>query len=357
MNLRRKIAERIGAQFGPGWFWSGLRTWAWVAVITVLVWMYADIQFTEIRELRGALRITAPSKDLVLLSAKDLAVTFRVKGNRQEIDQFADRLAGAGGVLTFDASALEPGQLHAERLTDVLTQTKEFREQAGGLTILQATPRDVEVLLDVLRPKPATLELDTGGANVEDVKFEPDNQLIVKAPSTQLDKLPDPLVLRTAPLGDLRDLPPGKTETRQLRIVLPQRLDFLVLPKQTVQVSFKTVQQAEKRKFKLVVNVQPPRPWLDDGTWAKFTIQTNPPDDWTREITLVGSRDDLDKLATRAGELSAFIVPTEGDKAGSGAAAGWIPGQIHVWIPTDLKLRPDDEKIKPIEYRLVKKPE
>ena len=88
--------QRLAQRFSRRWFYENFKTLLWVAAVTVLVWIYADLYFTDTRDLTGVLRIRADGEKLVLLSPQTIPLSFRVKGNRYAVDRFADRLARQG---------------------------------------------------------------------------------------------------------------------------------------------------------------------------------------------------------------------------------------------------------------------
>ena len=126
-------------RFSRRWFLHGLSTFAWSAVITVLIWVYADIHFTAEEEISATLRInTGSAENIVLLTPSDTPIKFRVKGKRNFIDRFADRLSTQKSVLTYNpVRELGPGK-HTERVSEILSNLPELKATGAQCSPCQA---------------------------------------------------------------------------------------------------------------------------------------------------------------------------------------------------------------------------
>ncbi len=331
---------------------QGLRTGVWVAVITVLIWVYADIHFTAEEDVEATLHILTSSADnIVLLSPNDASIKFRVKGKRNFIDRFMDSLSGQKSVLRYDpARALGAGQ-HRELISKILTDLPELRD--FGLEVVWTGPRDIDIHLDRLK-------------DIRDIPVKPDFSDVV--PSGPVEVKPDRVDLRipesqktnigsekqltvlTKPitLGD--DVAIGESITREVELLPPPNISNAILIPNKVTVTFKIGQRTDSKVFTVAVAVQSPRSWLTDGTWSKYELQAKPGETWTRQITVTGNRIDLEKLGLE--KIQAYIVLTDSDLKPLGS---WLPGEVKVQLPPDLKVRLADESVLPVSYRLEKR--
>jgi hypothetical protein len=350
MSARPAVTEKTLLQhFSRQWFFGALRTVLWVVVITVLIWVYADLQFTEERNIPATLRIHADSAGaLVLLEpTEEITINFRVKGDRYSIDRFISRLANAEGKLQYAAAReLEPGE-HSERTKELLARLPEIRE--AGLEVISARPTDVTIHLDELkRLRSVRVEpVFTGGKALEP-KLEPE-RVDLLVPATQLERIDkEELTLKTAPV-DLSRYGVGQVLTNVRATILPPPgVKGARLVQAVARVSCKVGWQAEKR-FTVLVHVTTPPAWLEDRTWQEYVIKYKPGEQKTRTIKVLGNRIDVDKL--KAEDIRAYIELTEAAKD----VKSWESAEVKVILPPELNVRLDPEPIPPVDYRLEKR--
>ncbi len=334
------------------WLLASLRTALWIVVISVLVWVWADLQFIETKEVPVTIRVN-PGKTAVLLSPPRQDFTVKIRGSRRDIDRFAEKLALPSEAIVYDASALKTSGKHSLGVLEALESIQRFRELTTGLDVLSA-PGKLEIEIDALVPvRDVPVRFDYSGGDVEDVRIEPDH-VEVLLPGTLAEKTPKIPAIPTEPL-DIRGLPLGQA-VRTLSLVPGPGLDKAVLGQSRVQVTFKVVQWTERKTVKVTVRMLSPSAWVQDGTWNKYALNT--PDDavWTREITLVGNGADLQKLQQNPAEIVAYIALTDDDIQRVDQVQSWWPGEVKVQIPPGYRVKlAEGEKIPQVNYRLVKR--
>ncbi len=347
MSAQRANSEKTHQRrLGREWLAGAVRTGLWVVIITVLIWVYADLQFTEERNVRATLQIhTGSSSNLVLVTpAEDVTVSFRVKGNRYSIDAFIARLASANWRLRYDAARdLDPGS-HVERTTDVLGRLIELRE--AGLQVVSANPRNFGVHLDRLElVESVPVDVQFTGGEAEEPEVQPE-RVNLQVPASWLgEQNPSDLVMKTEPF-DLSRYDLGANIRNVSVAVLPPRgVRGARLFPARVRVSCKVGWQS-KREFNVRVDVEMPKVWLEDGTWNRYAIKYKPTEQWTRRITIHGNRIDLERL--RQEQIKAYVELTEAAKN----VESWEPAEVKVILPPGLKARLAPEPIAPVEYRL-----
>ena len=334
---------------------QGLRTFVWVAAISILTWVYADIHFTAEEDVLATMHLYTGSADnIVLLSPNDTSIRFRIKGKRSSIDSFMDRLSVQKSVLLYDpARALGPGQ-HRERIAEILTDLHELRD--SGLEIVWARPRDIDIRLDKLIDiRGVLVKPDFSGVVLaEPAKVKPE-RVSLRIPASQMKNLGQEkqLTVLTKPitLGD--DVVVGKTRTVEVELLPPPNVNHARLVPRKVTVTFKAGQRTGSKKFTVSIGITMPKAWLDGDFWSKHKAQVKPGETWTRSITVSGNPIDLGKLT--AENIRADIVLTESDKQRIGLESWW-PGKIKVQFPDNYKVRLT-EPIPVVEYRLVKRTE
>ncbi len=347
--------ELPASRFSRQWFAQGLRTCAWVAVITILVWVYADIHFTADEDVVATLRIhTGLSNEIALLSRSDVSIKFHLKGKRNSIDRFLDRLSTNKSVLTYNpARALSAGQ-HRERVAEILADLVELRD--SGLEIVWARPRDIDIYLDNFEDLPGVrVKPEFGGVVLDgSARVEPSN-IKLRIPKSQMKNISsqNQLFVPTKPINPGDDAAVGETRTVKVEVLPPPGISHARLIPSMVSVTFKIGQRTSSRKIKVSVGITMPKSWLDGDFWSKHEAQAKHGETWTRLITVSGSPIDLEKLT--AENIQANINLTESDKQRVGLASWW-PGKVKVQFPAGLKIRLA-EPIPDIEYRLVKRSE
>ena len=350
-NLRRAYRREPPARrFSKQWFKQTIHTFIWVVIITVLIWVYADIQFTDQKEISARLRLRVDmSEGMVLLSAEEIPVVFRVKGNRHYINRFSDLLAAKGSVLEYDVARAKEftAGVYYDRTDEILSSLPEFRN--SGLEIVSARPGRIKIRLDklvLIRDVP--VRFNYTGAELEGkVVINPD-RVSLHVPASERRRInPSKIVLSTR-LMDLSNTPAGKVNVVDMEVLPPAGVEHAVIAPPKVSITFKVRQQTGKKHFTVAVSYQAPSSWLTDGTWEKYRLEVKPTETWTREIVVAGSRVDLEKLTPE--KINAYIVLTDEDKK-----RDWWPGKIHVEFPKDLNVR----LAKPVPdllYRLIKRP-
>ncbi|MCD4699305.1 MAG: hypothetical protein K8R91_01880 [Phycisphaerae bacterium] len=346
-----RIEPPIG-RFSREWFMQSLRTATWVTVITILVWVYADIHFTKPQNVTAILHLhTNSDSGKVLLSEVGIPVSFIVKGNNYYRDRFITRLAEANSVLEFDVAAAKeykPGEEYQERLANLLSKLSEFRD--AGLEIVSAVPERINIRLDEsVLVSGVPVRFRYTGAELEEETVKPD-RIDIRIPASLMKTLdPKKLTLSTTPV-DLSEKPAGKTDTVEVGVLPPPNIDYVTLIPKTVTVTFKVGQRTDSKVFTVAVGVQSPRSWLTDESGSKYELLSKPGETWTRQITVTGNPIDLENLSPE--KIQAYIVLTNDDLK---PVSSWLTGVVKVQFPPDLKVRLGDEPIPPVNYRMEKR--
>lgn len=332
-------------RFSREWYVEGLRTAIWVAIITTLIWVYADIHFTKEEELQVTLLIQArPAEKMIVLSPSNIAVRLKVKGRKYVIDQFG------GTQLSYDpAEELRPGLHRDVNTIDIVRRLLDVSR--AGLEVISAHPNKLDIHLDRLERVPGVpVMLDYPLAKVSGVKLSPErvDLLVPASRAGQIVKEGLRILARVTPTGNL---PVGEPVTRQVLLVAPGSGCRLV--PETVTATFTVSEQVGKKEFVVPVRTTTPWAWGADDTWSKYKLEAKPGETWTRTIVVSGSPIELEKLRTRAQEIRAYIVLKESDLKPVGS---WLPGTVSVQFPADLKVGLA-EPVPPVNYRMVKRAE
>lgn len=329
-------------RFSRQWWPETLRTLAWVAVITLLIWVYADLHFTETRDVTVSLRVhVGEGNDVVLVTPADVVLQVRVDGNRHAIERLTARK------LSYNAREMGAGT-HPVDSVVLLKGLPDVR--SAGVEVLSARPPTVEIGLETLRTVSAAVDLDLGDSPVDQVKIEPDH-VDVLVPEPVAGR---PVRVRTAPIN-LRDRSAGESVSLDNLELRPPDVPGARLKQQrTVKASFVVGQQAARKTFMVPIRVAQPREWVADNTWATYKLDAKDPLQWTREIAVAGPRIELDKL--QPDQIDAYIVLTENDKK---VLESWDEKTVRVKLLGDsganTKLLEVVGPLPKVECRLVKR--
>ena len=352
----REIKLPPPQRFSRRWFAERARTALWVGVVTVLIWVFADIQVTkESDKIRGKLRIHASSgADTVLLSGDEFNIVFKVKGRGHAIDEFEKKLIRENSILRYDAAKdlkdLQPGRRHVKSVADILDRLPLIRN--AGLVVISVNPKEVAIELDSLKLiKDVKVDFSFSGAELDGQAIVAPSKIDILVPASRAEGLTaDNMTLATAML-DLRDEAPGKEVTREVAVQPPPGMLGAQLTPPTVKVTFKILQQTDNRPF--TVNVQPKAPpaWLSTNVLSKYKLELKPGETWSREIKVSGNPIDLQKL--RAEDIQAYIVLKDDDYLTP--LASWLPGKVRVHFHEGLGVSLADGAIAPVMYKFVER--
>ncbi len=355
--IRRTLFPGPADSARPRPWWARLiHDLAWVTFITLLIWVYADMEFTDTMELRATVVLSVgPSKNLILKSEPEYQVTFTVQGNRQSIERLQQKLAENGGLVGFNLSS----QARGESFLDVPSMLeREANLDALGLTVVSSSPRFIPVTLD----RRATFEIAVqpefiNGAPAEDtpVQVSPEKVQIRIAQSDWMRVLravPEgqPPVLKTQPI-DLRNYSKGEMFDSEVP-VSTRLLGVQVTPEpRRVQVTCKVDKRLIEKTITVSVRVQVSYDLLQDDSMAKLVLQRNERYEWTkREIKVTGPQEDIQQVTGDNVDAYVEIVRDHLRPVDS-----WLPARVKVKFPAglDVELVGDAPEV---EFKFVPRP-
>jgi hypothetical protein len=315
------------ARFSRTWWLSRTRNALFIALVTVLVWIYADVEFTDQMDLSATLQfVVPPGSNLVLRSDSRVEVRFKVQGRRSSLELLDQRLREPGANIRYQV---------AENETEVSTRDILNRSAviaSEGLTVVSASPGAVTVKLDTkIRVPDLEVKFDYTGAFPTEETVTPPRMGIQVARQDweKIRKATPKPVLRTVRV-DLKLVDTSKP----FAVDLIRRIGELpVEPDQpAVTVSVKIAQLTETQELVVPVQVVCPPSWSEDGTWREYTLSRRDRLEWRAKIQVSGTRKDLDQL--KGGDVQAYVVLTDDDKK----PVSWLTRQVEVRMPDNLNL-------------------
>ncbi|HUT01090.1 MAG TPA: hypothetical protein VM031_01445 [Phycisphaerae bacterium] len=314
-------------RYTRAWWLARGRSALWVAVVTVLVWIYADVEFTDEKELSATIQLSTPAAGkLVLLSRKRVAVSFKVQGRRSALDRLEQHLHMPKTVVRYQVAE---GDTEIST-RDVLNRSPLFLRE--GLTCLSASPSSVKVRLDRKISVPdIPVKFEYTGAFPSKVTIEPPKMdiRVAKTEWEQVKKAEPSPVLRTVSVA----LKSGQSDKPFDVEVIRRIAGVPVEPERlTVTVTVKIAQLTETEELTVPVQVVSPTNWLEDGTWQQYVLKRQNAAEWRAKIQVTGTRKHLDQL--KGGAVQAYIVLTDDDKK----PVSWLTRQVVVHLPRELNL-------------------
>ena len=316
-------------RFSRDWWLSRLRNTLWIAMVTVLVWIYADVEFTDEMDLTATVLLgTAKSPNLVLLSENRVRAIFKVQGRRGSLERLEQRLNAPDAAIRYQVGE------HDDNLsTRDIINTDPFI-QAEGLTVLSASPSVLRVRLDTKTHQPdIPVKFEYTGAFPSEVTIDPPKMGLHVARHQWQEVLkanPKP-TLRTVSV-ELKSVDSGKP----LTVPIIRRIgEVPVEPDQpTVTVKVKIAQLTETQEVTVPVQILCPASWVEPttGVWKDYVLTRQSPHEWRVKIPLSGTRKDLDQLKT--GDVQAYVVLTDDDKK----PVSWLTRPVEVRLPRELNL-------------------
>lgn len=339
-------------RFSPGWFLQKARNLFYIALVTVLIWVYADMEFTDTAEIRATIQLTAAGNpQLVLLSKPAQDVQFTLRGDRSTLEQFRQDLLQKGSILPpFDVTGRHGAGTYA-------IPTREIIEQAGGaakagLSVVAASPAAVSVVVDTrLQIRDVPVQVDYANATLAGPPTVVPAKVDLVVPQSRWKSLPPDVApeVKTVRL-DLKNVSPDKPMTfKNVELVPAIGPIGVEFQPATVTVTVQVSQATETRTFTVAVRTLDPATWAEDGTWDEFKLDRKEPAEWVRPIQVTGSRKDLDQL--KGENLQAYIPLTDDDKK---PVASWLTREVVVRFPEDLNLKLVGEKPS-VQFKMIKR--
>jgi len=341
-------------RFSRRWWFSGARSAFWIAIVTALIWVYADMEVTEPADLRATITLTAGNNpNLVILSTKRVEVAFKVRGNHSSLAAYNRELKKAGSLIVYDVSDRSPGRRHIIRIADILKDEGGLAK--AGLTIESASPEILSLDLDrrILVGDIPVEFVYTGATLVGPAAVRP-AKVPVRVAETRWKEIATQLAGKKPSLKTVAvDL---KNHEKDKPIKVPAEIissiaDVPVEPETTsVTVTLQISELTDTKTITVGVRVDCPPDWMEDDTWTQYTLVRKDPLDWRKKITLAGPKKDLDRLGLNG--VDAYVTLLDSDKK---PLASWLSREVKLRFPKDFQLKLIGDK-PTVNFKLVQRP-
>lgn len=279
----RDVRDRMGiARAGPqreqrtlaGRLIDGLKTFFWVAPLTVLIWIYAEReQIATLPDVPVAIEVRSAATDRVvmLVSPEDKRLLLDLQGPRASLNEVRDTLLDrrAKPIQVLIPDDLAPGREHEIPVADRLDNHELFVRNA--VTITRARPSlRVRIEAKASREVPVKLRPDEKLV-VSNVQFTPP-MVTIDGPAHVIAGLQTDRLVAYADMQEFRSRPPGKHEGT-VAISLsprPENMASVTMPA-TVRVNMEIRQSQEEMLPNIPLRVDVPAAILKSD---RFTIQS-----------------------------------------------------------------------------------
>ena len=327
-------------RFSRAWWLRGLDTLLWVSIITILIWLYADIEFTASKEINLTLQLTTePGSQITLTCPTEHPMQVTLRGTQNALDRF-DRELSAARVLGCDVTGLfDPNQPGPKTISaeDLLNLASTLGER--GIDVASARPATVRLTFQQLYKLPAVVvELVSAGAELLAPPAEVKVDVLVSA--AVRDKFAGKAFKLQTRSIDLSALAPGKEHTIHPEILKTVTVDgetFSVEPMQkTASFVVKVKSRTETREMAIPVQILTPSGWATqtalggERTWGEYVLVLASSADWKLKLSLRGSPKDFVSATIRA-----IVVLSEEDKKPTDS---WLERDVVVLLPPGSSL-------------------
>jgi len=326
----------------------------WIILVTVLLWIYADLEFTGDQDMKVTLRLTTgESANVVLLSDAEHEISFTVTGSRFLLEDFRREMIDRGNVIVYNASGEyeKGGKSRAVPAAELLSRAFGDEDlNIEGLTIHKCSPESIELSVDRIQEIPdVPVTLTYTGAEVP-APPQP-RKVKVLIPSSKSKKLSEaiknPQVSLTTVPVDLSAYQPGKHKVIADVNPVLDGMKFEVDPK-SVEFEIEITSPTQTKSMKIAINIITPSKWGQKGdtTWNDYILTLSPDSSWRQELQIAGSQQFL-----KPENVLAFVRLTDEDKK---PVESWLQREVIVTFPPEMKLRLVGTPPK-VKFRLEKR--
>ena len=359
MKLKRNGSQDLNL-FSRRWWFSAGRNFFWLALVTVLIWVYADNEFIDTDRLSVTIRLTAGSAQTMVLIAQreekgaydeiehqDARLVFDVRGSRSSLTRLGRRIGSSNAVVPYDVATGRKAEVYKIDSREVI------REALGldklGLTVLFALPAEItDVRLDQVVETELPVELEWQSAEFEPL-YDPPKASIrisklrwdgIKARTVEQQR-----VLKTERQPVTARKPDEEFPVDKAKIIPIVAGEQVRLMQDTVSLTARVPPQEVRRAEVKIPKVQmlTPPTWATDGTWDKFTVKPSDPTRWINvPIKIIGAPKRVEQIEKEPGRIVAYVVLTEDDMK---PTIGWRK-KVVIYLPEGIRfdgLPPDIE--------------
>jgi len=353
--MSKAFESSAAPRFTRQWWLESAKTGFWVVVVTILIWIYADMEFTQNSEVMLVIRLnTNGSSEFVLVSEPTTEVTYELRGSRTDLDRFAKKFRGSE--LDYDLSTRSDFQAGADQSipsVSVLEGLPEVRQ--WGLRVVSGDPATIgDINVEKLESRELQIEFVFKGAELAD-GFQPEAAVEVMAPSSHWSDIPAGAKIRTVE-KDLTGQPAGKELDVRFQLIPAVGARAVRLKQDSVTVTLKVERRTAPATdtITIPVRISAPAKWAETGVWDEYKLVRKDKIQWSAKITVTGPRKDIDILKTdETKTVDAYITLTDSDTE---PIESWLVRKVTLRFPPGLQVQLAPGQVEPtVQFRLEKR--
>lgn len=323
-----------------------LETFLIVTVITVLVWLYADVQNVKVFQDQHV-RI-----ELVPLDAQELAIspslarevtlTFRASNiQKQQFDLKNNQLRSDNRAIPIEVDAPPSGDT-AERMMNIADLLRNSELSELGLDIISTEPAELPVRVEQMERMQLPVQVKWDGMNVAEEPRTDTKRANLAVPLSLADAARSSYLVADLSQVNAGNAPPGAPESRDVPLSLPeevlaqadefQKLNITYQP-EAVTVTFKLESKQKSITLPSVKVLKSVLPTLDNQ--FQFTITSDQL--FVPDVVLTGPSKEIDAIEADPSNIYADLRLTveqldnlDGDKLSLRPRIIGLPPQVYV---------------------------
>lgn len=333
---------------------ASLRTFLWVALVTVLVWVWADLERTdEATGQRVSLRVTAPRDTDLLIERPDpetgVEIAFNCAGPQAGLSELLRVLGEGRQRLTVSAKRDWAAGPHTIDTLEALNDWPLLKRY--GVTAHSAEPAEINVQVDRWAPRTAKVKFEYSGALLESEPSIQPQTVDVHVPESKLGDVEE-LTISTVSV-DLTTLAAGQETVRQVDLAprvngTPVRL---ATQPTRVQVTFRKQANFKTLQVPVQIRLSVPPVVAEQIAREGYVLERRDESEWRRELIIQGASVEIDRLKGMAVSAIVEIVPEDLSPVSN------LERDVTVVLPPEL---PSLQLIEPaslkVNFRFVRQP-
>jgi hypothetical protein len=318
---------------------SGLKQLAWVAPLTMLIWVYAEReQQVQARDIRFNVEVRSnnPRVAVHLVDPADGTVSVDLRGPRNQVDSLRSDLGSRSSAVRFEVPADLKEGTHQIPITAVVNRDARFE----GTSVLNNPVPRVTVLVDPIDEASVEVQVRDEDKGVIDAAVFTPQKVKVRMPRTTMtsarEKSPGGKLAVYADLAALPDRTPGrKTDVSGVRVYVANAdASEVVIDPPTVTASFEAREQAQVYPIPEVPILEMPATQLRELVTVKLE-RVN-----LFDVRVVGPPAAIAEIERNKGAGVKALVSIDADDRDQGPRRK----DITFWTPEGVKIHPDDAK-------------
>jgi hypothetical protein len=331
--MRSGLFNSSSPRFSRQWWLDLAGTGFWVGIATLLVWVYADTEFTQDAAVTMTVHlVTAEAGGEVLLSAPDTRMIFTVRGNRRRIDKFIRE--NNNKTIQYNVSKLGAGRNQSIRAVEIFEDDPQ--RARSGVSFRSAVPPAIRgIHIDEMIRRELPVKFSGPGAVLKkEPVLEPVWVRVARSGWKEiLEKTGgEPVLLAVAKLEEAERGKPVDV----IAEITPAVAGIPVQPeKKSVTVRVEIRKLVDTRQLPVPVRIVTPYTWLEDGTWDSHKLTREDQEtNWVPQIEVTGAPEVLDAL--KSDQIDAYILLKDDDKK---QTLSWLKREVKFRYASDLKVK------------------